>query len=125
MEKKAVLEQENAQADRTWSKNELMVKGEDVYLSACAGCHQPNGEGIKGTFPAIKGSPVATGELDTHIELVLEGQSAMSGFAEKLSAVELSAVISYQRIGFDNDGDDVIQPTLIKEWLDDLGYDVE
>jgi cytochrome c oxidase subunit 2 len=124
-EKKAVLEKENAQADRLWSKNELMVKGEDVYLSACAGCHQPNGEGIKGSFPAIKESPVATGEMDDHIELVLEGKSTMPGFAEQLSAVELAAVITYQRNGFENNSGDLVQPTLIKEWLDDLGYDVE
>ena len=124
-EKKAVLEKENAQADRVWSKNELMVKGEDVYLSACAGCHQPNGEGIKDSFPAIKDSPVATGEPDAHIELVLEGKSTMPGFAEQLSAVELAAVITYQRNGFENNSGDLVQPTLIKEWLDDLGYDVE
>ncbi len=124
-EKRAIVEAENEQADRTWSKNQLMVKGEDVYLSACAGCHQPNGEGIKGSFPSIKGSPIATGELDEHIELVLEGKGSMTGFAETLSPVELAAAITYQRNAFDNDTGDVVQPMLIKEWLDDLGYDVE
>ncbi len=121
-EKKAVLEEENAKSDRTWSKNELMVKGEDVYLTSCAGCHQPNGEGIKGSFPSIKGSDIATGDLDEHIELVLEGQGMMSGFAESLSPVELAAAITYQRNAFDNDTGDIVQPTTIKDWLDDLGY---
>ncbi|HFD12468.1 MAG TPA: cytochrome c oxidase subunit II [Crenotrichaceae bacterium] len=122
-EKKLILEQDNAQADRVWSKNELMVKGKDIYLSACAGCHQPNGEGIKGSFPAIKASPVATGDKDSHIELVLEGKGAMTGFAEALSPVELAAVITYQRNAFENNSGDLVQPAKIKEWLEDLGYD--
>lgn len=121
-EQKALLAQDNAQADRVWSKNELIVKGEDVYLSACAGCHQPNGEGIKGSFPSIKGSPIATGDMDSHIELVLEGKGMMTGFAETLSPVELAAVITYQRNAFGNDTGDVVQPSQIKEFLDDLGY---
>jgi cytochrome c oxidase subunit 2 len=122
-EKKAVLQAESALVDKVWTQDQLMTKGEDVYLSACAGCHQPNGEGIKGSFPAIKGGDVATGELDDHISLVLEGKGTMPEFAETQTAVELAAVITYQRNAFGNDMDDTVQPALIKEWLDDLGYD--
>lgn len=32
----------------------------DLYVTNCAGCHQPDGEGIPGTFPPLAGNPNAT-----------------------------------------------------------------
>lgn len=93
------------------SLDELMVMGEKVYLDRCAVCHQPTGMGIPGAFPAIKGSPVATGPLDEHLSVVINGRSgtAMQAFANQLSDQELAAVISYQRNAWGNDTGDVIQ----------------
>lgn len=34
--------------------------GGDLYTTNCAGCHQPDGEGIEGTFPPLAGNPAAT-----------------------------------------------------------------
>jgi ubiquinol-cytochrome c reductase cytochrome c subunit len=34
--------------------------GADLYTTQCAGCHQPEGEGIEGTFPPLAGNPAAT-----------------------------------------------------------------
>eukprot|EP01155_Anaeramoeba_flamelloides_P049473 Anaeramoba_flamelloidesc41572_g1_i7.p2 GENE.c41572_g1_i7~~c41572_g1_i7.p2 ORF type:complete len:348 (-),score=38.82 c41572_g1_i7:82-1125(-) len=74
-----------AAAERTWTLDELMQQGEQVYLRACAACHQPAGTGIPGAFPALKGSPVATGDVAGHIDIVLNGKSgtAMQAFREK------------------------------------------
>ncbi len=35
------------------------VSGSDLYAANCAGCHQPGGEGIVGTFPPLAGNPAA------------------------------------------------------------------
>ena len=33
--------------------------GSDLYAQSCAACHQPNGEGVEGTFPPLAGNPAA------------------------------------------------------------------
>ncbi|MFA0415494.1 cytochrome c oxidase subunit II [Vibrio renipiscarius] len=90
---------------------ELMPMGEKIYVERCAVCHQANGEGIPGAFPAIKGSPVATGDLDIHISTIVNGVagSAMQSFSNQLTEQEIAAVITYQRNGFDNNTGDVVQ----------------
>ncbi len=114
--KKATL-QDSAKAEakealRTWSKDELMTKGEGTYMMYCAACHQANGKGIPPTFPAMKDSPIATGPVDEHIDIVLHGKSgtAMQAFEKQLSDSEIAAVITYERNAWGNDTGDVIQP---------------
>ena len=103
-----------ATAARTFTMAELMAKGEAVYNANCAACHQANGEGIPGNFPAIKGSPVALGPLDEHVKLVTHGKGAMMpGFAKTLDKVEIAAVVTYQRNGFGNDKGDLLQPSQV------------
>ena len=51
-----------ASADREWTQDELMAKGQQVYATNCAACHQPNGQGLPPAFPAIAGSAIATGD---------------------------------------------------------------
>lgn len=125
---KAAIRANEASADKTWTKDELIAKGEEVYKANCASCHQAGGEGIPGTFPAIKGSAVATGALQQHIDLVLNGKGAMMpSFAAMLSATDLAAVITYQRNAFGNDAGDFVQPSqiapLVKAPADDAGED--
>lgn len=82
----------------------LMTQGEANYNRSCATCHQANGEGMSGAFPALKGSPIATGSLDKHMDIVLRGKpgTAMQAFAEQLNAAELAAVITYERNAWGN-----------------------
>ncbi len=99
-------------ATRTLTMDELMAKGEPVYNTSCAACHQANGQGIPGVFPAIAGSAVATGDVAKHIDIGVNGVAgtAMQAFGEQLSAVDLAAVITYQRNAFGNDTGDMVQP---------------
>jgi len=92
--------------------DELMAKGETAYNSHCAACHQANGAGIPGVFPAIAGSAVAIGDVAKHIDIGINGVpgTAMQAFGEQLSAVDLAAVITYQRNAFGNDTGDMVQP---------------
>ena len=116
-------EQKNAQnaavesADREWTQDELMAKGEQVYNTICAACHQPNGQGLPGAFPAIAGSPIATGPVDAHIDIVMHGKqgTAMQAFASQLSDVDIAAVITFQRNSFGNTVGDAVQPKTIQE----------
>jgi len=100
---------------REWNRDELMAKGEQVYIAACAGCHQVDGSGVADAFPAIRGSEVATGELKQHLQVVLKGRpgTAMKSFVGELSDVELAAVVTYQRNAFGNDVGDLVQPSMI------------
>lgn len=106
-----------ASADREWSQNELMERGKKIYDTTCIACHQANGQGMPPVFPAIAGSPVATGPIDQHMELVLNGVpgSAMQAFGPQLSDVDVAAVMTYQRNAFGNDTGDLIQPSDVKD----------
>jgi cytochrome c oxidase subunit 2 len=95
--------------------DELMARGKTTYESNCAACHQATGEGIPGMFPAISNSPVATGPIAQHLDVVLNGKGAMMpAFRETLSPVELAAVVTYQRNALGNGMADMIQPSAIK-----------
>ena len=100
-------------ANKTFTFDELYAQGEQVYNRICAACHQPNGQGISGTFPAIAGSKVATGPLAGHLNMVIHGSPrnpAMQAFGQQLSEVDLAAVITYQRNAFGNNMGDTVQP---------------
>ena len=104
-------------AQRLWSRPELMEHGKAVYASACATCHQPDGQGLTPAFPALAGSEIATGALLAHIDVVMNGRSgtAMSAWREKLSDTDIAAALTYTRNAFGNDTGDVVQPITIAE----------
>jgi cytochrome c oxidase subunit II len=91
--------------------NELMAEGEKVYLASCAACHQPNGYGLPGAFPALMGSTMVTGPVTDHIEMVINGKpgTAMQGFGKQLSPRQLAAVITYERNAWGNNTGDAVQ----------------
>ena len=99
-----------------WSMEDLMARGEEVYLTACAACHQQDGQGTPPTFPAITGSPIATGPLDAHLDRVMNGKpgTTMAAFAEQLDDSDLAAVITFQRNALGNAVGDVVQPAAIR-----------
>ena len=115
-EQKAAREAELLASGKDWGLADLMAKGEKVYGTNCAACHQANGEGLAGMFPAIKDSPIVTGDLSAHLDIVMHGKSgtAMAAFGPQLSDVDLAAVITYQRNAFGNDTGDIVQPSDIK-----------
>ncbi len=114
-EQKGAAEAEAASADREWTKDELMAKGEQVYTTNCAACHQATGQGLPPAFPAIAGSPIATGDPAAHISLVLNGKpgTAMAAYRDILKDADMAAVLTYQRNAWGNDAG-IIQPAAIK-----------
>lgn len=108
----ALAKQEAEKAlQSSMSHEELMTLGEKVYLDRCAVCHQPTGLGIPGAFPAMKGSPVTTGDVQHHIAIVVGGKAgtAMQAFGNQLSEKELAAVITYERNAWGNNTGDAVQ----------------
>lgn len=104
-----------ASAGKTWNKADLMKRGQEVYNASCAACHQANGQGIPGVFPAIAGSKIAKGSVGGHIDIVVNGKpgTAMQAFGTQLSAADTAAVITFQRNAFGNNTGDVVQPSQI------------
>lgn len=115
-EAQATTQQAAVDVNKEWSKDDLMARGETVYNQACAACHQANGQGLAGQFPAIAGSPVATGELGAHVGIIMNGKpgTAMAAFGAQLNDTDIAAVITYQRNAFGNDTGDVVQPKAIQ-----------
>ncbi|MGB5276101.1 MAG: cytochrome c oxidase subunit II [Gammaproteobacteria bacterium] len=114
--KKALAAEEAASADKTYTQAELMAQGEKVYKTACAACHQVNGEGLPPMFPGLKGSAVAMGDIAKHIDIIINGVSgtAMQAFGAQLNDADIAAVVTYERNAWGNDTGDVTQPADIK-----------
>jgi cytochrome c oxidase subunit 2 len=95
---------------QTFTMDELMERGKDVYARSCLACHGADGEG--GVGNAIAGSVIATGELAGHLEVGINGVpgSAMQAFGGQMNDVDMAAVITYQRNGFGNNMGDMVQP---------------
>ncbi|NOH95722.1 cytochrome c oxidase subunit II [Vibrio sp. 99-70-13A1] len=111
-EEAAIAKQQAQEAlGSSLSMEELYAEGETIYNARCAVCHQVNGEGITGAFPAIKGSAIALGDLSTHLDTIVYGRTgtAMQAFDAQLSEKEIAAVVTYQRNAWGNDTGDVVQ----------------
>ena len=106
---------EKASLSASMSKEELMQLGETTYMAHCAACHQPTGLGLPPTFPALKGSLVATqGSVKDHILLVLNGKGMMPPFGKQLSLKEVAALVTYERNAWGNDTGELVQSSDVK-----------
>jgi len=111
-ETKLALKSNKDSGDKEFSMDELKSKGEVVYKANCLACHQANGQGIKGVFPAIDGSPLANlkENIPAHIHQVIYGKGIMPAFGEQLSDSEIAAVVTFARNNWGNKTGHVIQP---------------
>jgi mono/diheme cytochrome c family protein len=79
---------------------EVMVLGERIFSTTCAVCHGDNGSG--GTGPALNSQQVLTSKSDEKIQsTIVNGgrrpNSSMPSFGDRLTSVEISAVVDYIR----------------------------
>lgn len=104
-----------ASIDKTWSKSELLAKGQTLYETKCAACHQVTGLGLPPAFPALKGSKIATGAIADHLHIVINGKpgTAMQPWGT-LNDLEIAAIVTYERNAWGNDTGDLVQPTDVK-----------
>ena len=97
--------------NKTWTIDELKQRGEKVYAANCAACHQANGKGVPGAFPALDGSQVVNGAKAGQINLVLNGRNAMPPWKGVLSDTDIAAVITFTRNNWSNKAqENIVQP---------------
>ncbi|MBL7769184.1 MAG: cytochrome c [Flavipsychrobacter sp.] len=118
--KKAVKQADNNQAQ------EPELDGKALYTASCQSCHQENGEGLPGAFPALKGSPVVMSDnLELYVDIIMNGYDArpefgiMSPIGTNLewTEKEVAAIINYERTSWGNNGKKV-SPDEIKKIMD-------
>ncbi len=116
-EMKAAQDAKKNTANIVLTKEELMTQGEAVYKKVCAACHQVNGQGVPGAFPALAGSAVAIEPANRlgHIHRIIYGKNLMPAFGEQLSDVEIAAVTTYERNAWGNNTGDEVQAKEVSE----------
>ncbi|MEL0104890.1 MAG: cytochrome c oxidase subunit II [Methylophilaceae bacterium] len=116
-EMKAAQEAKKNTANIVLTKEELMTQGEAVYKKVCLACHQANGQGVQGVFPALAGSAVAIEPANRlgHIHRIIYGKNLMPAFGEQLSDVEIAAVTTYERNAWGNNTGDEVQAKEVSE----------
>lgn len=86
--------------------------GQMLYTQNCASCHQANGEGLKGAFPPLKGSPIVLGDdLELYVNIIMLGYDAKAEYAvmnavgtdNNLSPEEVTAIINHEKTSWGND----------------------
>ena len=97
------------------TKEELIAKGEAVYLANCAACHQPDGKGLTGAFPPLAQSDFLQRDRKEVLSAALFGLSGpvtvngveYNGVMPSVGHLrdeELAAALTYVFASWGNDG---------------------
>ena len=89
--------------------------GEELFASACQGCHMPDGKGAvgAGTYPSLANdSNLEAGSYPVHI--VVRGQRAMPPVGAMMSDAQVAAVVNYVRTHFGNQYRDAVSADEVK-----------
>lgn len=111
----------NAQ-NATPVKNEqqLVQEGEEIFNNVCIACHQPDGKGIGGIYPALNGNPLITQDDPTYfISTVLTGRGGMPRFANTYNDEEIAAITTFVRQNWENDAP-AVSPEQVAEVRDNV-----
>ena len=106
--------------EKDWTAEELVARGESLYITNCVACHGPSGAGVTGIFHALAGSDIVLNNKARQIEILMEGVqgAAMASYAEKLAEVDMAAVITYTRRSWGNaekgDGEIVVPKDIVE-----------
>lgn len=90
------------------------LDGASLYTANCQSCHQPNGEGLPGAFPALKGSKVVLDDNpELMVDIIMNGYSGRikEGFGpmppigtnNNLTADEIAAIMNHEKSSWGND----------------------
>lgn len=93
-----------------------IAHGKQLVDDNCAACHQADGSGLAGTFPALKGNAVVNDDDATeHMHVVLFGlegktidgvkyESPMPPWGDQFSDKDIADIIDYERSAWGNHG---------------------
>lgn len=92
--------------------------GEALYATHCQSCHQPNGEGLAGAFPSLKGSKIVMDENpEIMVDVIMNGYNGRAsegygpmpgvGTMANLTAEEIAAIMNHEKTSWGNDAKEV------------------
>lgn len=99
------------------------LDGGALYTANCQSCHQPNGEGLPGAFPPLKGSSIVNGDnLEMYVGIIMNGYDARAeygvmppvGTNANLSAAEIAAIMNHERSTWGNNAKKVTEEEIKK-----------
>lgn len=96
---------------KEWKLPDLMARGEKIYATNCAACHQANGKGA-GPIKPLDASPIVLdADKGKQIAILLNGAAngAMPAW-KQLSDTEIAAVITYTKNSWSNKTEQIVQP---------------
>ena len=100
--------------------------GQMLYTQNCVSCHQANGEGLKGAFPSLKGSPIVLGnDLELFVNIIMLGYDARPEYAvmnavgtdNNLTPEEVTAIINHEKTSWGNNAK-TVSPEEVKKIMD-------
>ena len=106
--------------------NANLPDGKLLYTNNCMSCHQANGEGLKGAFPSLKGSPIVLGdELELFVNIIMLGYDARPEYAvmnavgldNNLTPEEVTAIINHEKTSWGNNAK-TVTPEEVKKIMD-------
>ena len=97
---------------KVWTAAEITQRGEKVYATICAACHQPNGKGMGPIKPLDGAAVVLDADKTKQIAVVLNGQNNGTMPSWKaLSDTDIAAVITYTKNHWSNKTGQLVQPS--------------
>lgn len=106
------------------------ANGDTLYANNCASCHQANGAGLAGAFPALAGNEaVIADDPAMHIDTVLNGaqgrvidgqtyNAPMPAFGGRFSDDEIAAIINHERTSWGNNAPTVTAEDIARHRAD-------
>jgi cytochrome c oxidase subunit 2 len=94
---------------KVWTLADITKRGEQVYASNCAACHQANGKGAGPILPLDGSAIVQDADHAKQINVLLKGRNAMPSWS-KLSDTDIASVISYTKNSWSNKTGQLVQP---------------
>lgn len=103
-------------ADKDDATPSNLPDGKMLYIRNCAACHQASGQGLKGAFPPLKGSPIVLGDdLELFVNIIMRGYDARPEFAQmnavgidnNLTPEDVTAIINHEKTSWGNDAETV------------------
>jgi cytochrome c oxidase cbb3-type subunit 2 len=102
--------------------------GNALYINNCQTCHQSNGEGLKGAFPALKNSKIVLDDnSELMVNIIMNGYSGREkeGFGimpavgknANLSAEEVAAIMNHEKTSWGNQAK-TVTPVQVKKLMD-------
>jgi cytochrome c oxidase subunit II len=97
---------------KVWTLDDISKRGERVYASNCAACHQATGKGAGPIKPLDGAAVVLDADKGKQIKILLNGQNnnAMPAW-KQLSDTDIAAVITYTKNNWSNKTGQLVQPS--------------